>query len=139
MIKKQIFSKKISIFLISGLFFCFLTFLHFTWMNFTNISKGVNAIQGTVDLRSIDTSHNFKVKLQKEWEFYPNVLLASENVQSVEQNKVYTNQPESWDQYFKNSEKAHYGSYRLKILKEHTSSQMYGITIPEGLAPYELI
>ncbi len=138
MIKKQIFSKKISIFLISGLFFCFLTFLHFTWMNFTNISKGVNAIQGTVDLRSIDTSHNFKVKLQKEWEFYPNVLLASENVQSVEQNKVYTNQPESWDQYFKNSEKAHYGSYRLKILKEHTSSQMYGITIPEGLAPYEL-
>ncbi|MGG2104087.1 ATP-binding protein [Lysinibacillus pakistanensis] len=138
MIKKQIFSKKISIFLISGLFFCFLTILHFTWMNFTNISKGVNAIQGTVDLRSIDTSHNFKVKLQKEWEFYPNVLLASENVQSVEQNKVYTNQPESWDQYFKNNEKAHYGSYRLKILKEHTSPQMYGITIPEGLAPYEL-
>lgn len=138
MIKKQIFSKKLSVFLISGLFFCFLTLLHFIWMNFTNISTGVNVIQGTVDLRSIDTSHNFKVKLQKEWEFYPNILLASENAQSVEQNKVYTNQPESWDQYFKNGEKVHYGSYRLKILKEHTSPQMYGITIPEGLAPYEL-
>lgn len=107
-------------------------------MNFTNISKGVDVIQGTVDLRSIDTSHNFKVKLQNEWEFYPNVLLASENVQSVKKNKVYTNQPESWDQYFKNNEKVRYGSYRLKILKEHTSPQMYGITIPEGLAPYEL-
>ncbi|MFF2177846.1 ATP-binding protein [Lysinibacillus sp. NPDC058147] len=107
-------------------------------MNFTNISKGVDVIQGTVDLRSIDTSHNFKVKLQNEWEFYPNVLLTSENVQSVKQNKVYTNQPESWDQYFKNNEKVRYGSYRLKILKEHTSPQMYGITIPEGLAPYEL-
>ncbi|MFF2795192.1 ATP-binding protein [Lysinibacillus xylanilyticus] len=107
-------------------------------MNFTNISKGVDVIQGTVDLRSIDTSHNFKVKLQNEWEFYPNVLLASENVQSVKKNKVYTNQPESWDQYFKNNEKVRSGSYRLKILKEHTSPQMYGITIPEGLAPYEL-
>ncbi|MFJ8520683.1 ATP-binding protein [Lysinibacillus xylanilyticus] len=107
-------------------------------MNFTNISTGVNAIQGTVDLRSIDTSHNFKVKLQNEWEFYPNVLLASENDQSVEQNKVYTRQPESWDRYFKNNEKVRNGSYRLKILKEHTSPQMYGITIPEGLAPYEL-
>lgn len=138
MMKKKIFSKKFTILLISGLFFCFLTFLHFTWMNFTNISKGVDVKQGTVDLRSIDTSHNFIVKLQNEWEFYPNVLLASENVQSVEQNKVYTNQPESWDQYFKNNEKVRYGSYRLKILKEHTSPQMYGITIPEGLAPYEL-
>lgn len=138
MMKKNIFSKKITIFLVSGLFFCFLTFLHFTWMNFTNISTGVKAIQGTVDLRSIDTSQNFKVKLQSEWEFYPNVLLASENDQSVEQNKLYTHQPESWDQYFKNNEKGSYGSYRLKILKEHTSPQMYGITIPEGLAPYEL-
>jgi len=87
MIKKQMFSKKLMIFLIPGLFFCFLTFLHFTWMNFTNISTGVNAIQGTVDLRSIDTSRNFKVKLQKEWEFYPNVLLTSENAQSFTNNE----------------------------------------------------
>lgn len=138
MMKNNMFYKKSTIFITSGLFFCFLTFLHFTWMNSTNIATGVDAIQGTVDLRSIDTSHNFIVKLQREWEFYPNVLLASENAQSVEQNKVYTNQPESWDQYFKNNEKDHYGSYRLKILKEHSSPQMYGITIPEGLAPYEL-
>ncbi|WP_338652266.1 ATP-binding protein [Lysinibacillus sp. Y5S-8] len=107
-------------------------------MNFTNISTGIDAIQGTVNLRNIDTSHNFIIKLQKEWEFYPNILLASENTQSVEQHKVYTNQPESWDQYFQHNDGVHYGSYRLKILREHTAPQMYGITIPEGLAPYEL-
>lgn len=136
--KKKILSKNFTIFLLAGSFICFLTFLHLTWMNFTNISAGVSAKKGTVDLRSIDTSHHFIVKLQGEWAFYPNVFLVSENVQSVKQNKVFTNQPESWNQYFKNNEKAHYGSYRLKILKEHTSPQMYGITIPEGLAPYEL-
>lgn len=138
MMKKKILSKNFTIFLIAGLFFCFLTLIRFTWMNFTNISTGIDAIQGTVNLRNIDTSHNFIIKLQKEWEFYPNILLASENTQSVEQHKVYTNQPESWDQYFQHNDEVHYGSYRLKILKEHTAPQMYGITIPEGLAPYEL-
>lgn len=138
MMKKKILSKNFTIFLISGLFFCFLTLIRFTWMNFTNISTGIDAIQGTVNLRNIDTSHNFIIKLQKEWEFYPNILLASENTQSVEQHKVYTNQPESWDQYFQHNDEVHYGSYRLKIFKEHTAPQMYGITIPEGLAPYEL-
>lgn len=138
MMKKKILSKNFTIFLIAGLFFCFLTFIRFTWMNFTNISTGIDAIQGTVNLRNIDTSHNFIIKLQKEWEFYPNILLASENTQSVEQHKVYTNQPESWDQYFQHNDGVHYGSYRLKILREHTAPQMYGITIPEGLAPYEL-
>ncbi|WP_230875089.1 ATP-binding protein [Lysinibacillus cavernae] len=136
--KKKIFSKNFTIFLIAALFFCFLSLIRFTWMNFTNISEGVAATQGTVDLTNIDTSHNFKIKLQKEWELYPNIFLASESVTSFEQKKIYTNQPESWDQYFQNNNGNHYGSYRLKILKEHTSPQMYGITIPEGLAPYEL-
>ncbi|MDP1396073.1 ATP-binding protein [Lysinibacillus capsici] len=136
--KKKIISKKLVIILTSGLFICFLSFLHLIWMNFTNIPTGVSAKQGLLDLRSIDTSHHFKVKLQGEWEFYPNVHLASKNEQSVEQNRVYTNQPEPWDHYFKNKEKSLFGTYRLKILKEHTYPQMYGITIPDGLAPYEL-
>ena len=136
--KKKILSKNFKILLISGLFFCFLTFLRFTWMDFTNISEGVAAKQGTIDLTNIDTSHDFKVRLQKEWELYPNVLLFSENTKSLESQKVYTNQPEAWDQYFPDNSEIHYGSYRLKILKEHASPQIYGITIPEGLAPYEL-
>ncbi len=138
MIKKKIFSKKITIFLIAGLFFSFLTLLRFTWLDFTNIPEGVAATQGTMDLRGIDTSHDFKIKLQKEWEFYPNLLLASESDKPNALNKIYTNQPESWDHFFHNKQEIHYGSYRLKILKEHTSPQMYGITIPEGLSPYEL-
>jgi two-component system sensor histidine kinase ChiS len=136
--KKKIFSNNFTIFLIAGLFFCFLTLTRFTWMSFTNTSTGVAAIQGIVDLRNVDTSQNFSIKLQSEWEFYPNTLLISENTKSFKQNKIYTNQPESWDQYFENNDEIHYGSYRLTILKEHISSQMYGITIPEGLAPYEL-
>lgn len=138
MMKKKLLSKKITIFLIAGLFFCFLTLLRFTWLNFTNIAEGVAAIQGTVDLRNINTSQDFKIKLQNQWEFYPNVFLASEKALAFKQNRIYTHQPESWDHYFQNNQALHYGTYRLKILKEHTSPQMYGITIPEGLAPYEL-
>ena len=68
----------------------------------------------------------------------PNLLLASESDKPNALNKIYTNQPESQDHYFHNKQEIHSGSYRLKILKEHTSPQMYGITIPEGLSPYEL-
>lgn len=131
-------NKKLKILIISGLFFCFLTTLRFTWMDFTNISEGVDAQQGVVDLTGIDTSHNFKVRLQKEWELYPNTLLFSESTKPLGQQKVYTNQPEAWDAYFQHNDEVRYGSYRLKILKEHASPQMYGITVPEGLAPYEL-
>lgn len=66
MIKKKIFSKKITVILVAGLFFCFLTLLRFIWMDFTNTAKGVAATQGAIDLRGIDTNHDFKIKLQKE-------------------------------------------------------------------------
>ncbi|KGR88255.1 hypothetical protein [Lysinibacillus boronitolerans] len=88
MIKKKIFSKKITIMLVAGLFFCFLTLLRFIWMDFTNTAKGVAATQGAIDLRGLDTNHDFKIKLQKEWELYPNLLLASEGVKPYTQDKI---------------------------------------------------
>ena len=39
-------------------------------MDFTNTAKGVAATQGAIDLRGIATNHDFKIKLQKEWELY---------------------------------------------------------------------
>lgn len=46
MIKKKIFSKQITILLVAGLFFCFLTLLRFSWMDLTNTAEGVAATQG---------------------------------------------------------------------------------------------
>ena len=57
-------------------------------MDFTNTAKGVAATQGAIDLRGLDTNHDFKIKLQKEWELYPNLLLASEGVKPYTQDKM---------------------------------------------------
>ncbi len=140
MIKKQILSKNLKIFLIASLFFSLLLLLRFTWMNLIDVPEGAVAKQGTIDLRGIETSKDFKRKLHGEWEFYPNTLLVSDNPKPSEQNghKIYSALPESWDKYFNNETNIHYGSYRLTILKDDTKPQLYGITIPEGLSPYEL-
>ncbi|MGN4126975.1 ATP-binding protein [Lysinibacillus sphaericus] len=102
-----------------------------------NVPEGVTAKQGTIDLRGFDTSNDFKMKLNGEWAFYPDTLLASENVERND-HKMYSHLPESWDNFFKDNDDVHYGTYRLKILKEHDTPQLYGITIPDGLSPYEL-
>ncbi|MFJ6267433.1 ATP-binding protein [Lysinibacillus xylanilyticus] len=109
-------------------------------MDFINVHEGVVAKQGTIDLRDIETSKDFQRRLQGEWEFYPNTLLVSKNQKPSEQNdhKIYSTLPESWDKYFNNGKIIHFGSYRLTILKDHKKPQLYGITIPEGLSPYEL-
>ncbi|MGE7674913.1 ATP-binding protein [Lysinibacillus sp. NPDC094403] len=140
MIKTKIISKNLKILLITSLFFSLLALLRFTWMDFINVQEGVIAKQGTIDLRGIETSKDFQRKLQGEWEFYPNILLVSENQKPSKQNghKIYSTLPESWDKYFINEKDIHYGSYRLTILKDHKKPQLYGITIPEGLSPYEL-
>ncbi len=140
MIKKQIISKNLKIVLIVSLFFSLLTLLRFTWMNIIDVPEGAVAKQGTIDLRGVETSKDFKRKLHGEWEFYPNTLLVSENPKPYKQNghKIYSTLPESWDKYFNNETNIHYGSYRLTILKDDKKPQLYGITIPEGLSPYEL-
>ena len=138
MMKKKILSKNITIFLIAGIFFCLLTLLRFAWLDLTNVPEGISAKQGAVDLRAVDTSYDFKTKLQGEWALYPDTLLVSEKSSVQDEKKVYSNQPESWNKYFKELSNGQYGSYRLTILKQHNAPQMYGMTIPEGLAPYEL-
>ncbi len=138
MIKKKILSKNLKIFLIASLFFCLLTLLRFTWIDLINVPEGVPAKQGTIDLRAINTSNDFKIKLQGEWELYPNTLLISENPSSQNGHRTFSSQPESWNKYFKNQGDVHFGSYRITILKDHEKLQLYGITIPEGLSPYEL-
>lgn len=60
-------------------------------MDFTKTAEEVAATQGSIDLRENDTNHDFKIKLQKEWELYPYLLLTSEGVKPNTQNKFYTN------------------------------------------------
>lgn len=107
-----------------------------TWVNFLTIPDGAIAEQGTLDLRGIDTSANFKMKLNGGWELYPNTLLATDNIHPAN-TKVYSHLPEAWDSYFEQKEAIRYGTYRLKIIKDHDVPKLYGITIPESLSPYE--
>lgn len=138
--KTKIIPKNLKIFLIASAFIILLALLRFTWMDFINVQEGIVAKQGIIDLSGIETSKDFQRRLQGEWEFYPNTLLVSENQKQNKQNghHIYSVLPESWDKYFNNEKDIHYGSYRLTILKDHKKTQLYGITIPEGMSPYEL-
>ncbi|WP_431028675.1 hybrid sensor histidine kinase/response regulator [Lysinibacillus sp. LZ02] len=140
MVKKKIIYKDFTILLVASLFFCLLTLLRFAWIDFINVPEEIAAQQGTIDLGNIDTTHDFQVKLYGDWEFYPYTLLAAENSKLIQSNSntIYSALPESWDKYFKNNDTIHYGTYRLTIMKEHDTPQLYGITIPDGLSPYEL-
>ncbi|MFJ7733518.1 hypothetical protein ACIQXF_16735 [Lysinibacillus sp. NPDC097231] len=127
MIKKKILSKNLKIFLIASLFFCLLTLLRFTWIDLINVPEGVPAKQGTIDLRAINTSNDFKIKLQGEWELYPNTLLISENLSSQNGHRTFSSQLESWNKYIKKQGDVHFGSYRLTILKYHEKPQLYAL------------
>ncbi|MEG0258372.1 MAG: ATP-binding protein [Lysinibacillus sp.] len=91
-------------------------------------------------MREVDTSTNFKIKLNGEWAFSPGLLLPpdSPNLQMQNSETIYSNLPEAWNTYFDKGEAAHYGTYRLKILKEHNTPQLYSITIPDSLSLYEI-
>ena len=89
MMKKKILSKNITIFLIAGIFFCLLTLLRFAWLDLTNVPEGISAKQGTVDLRAVDTSYDFKTKLQGEWALYPDTLLVSEKSSVQDEKKFF--------------------------------------------------
>ena len=111
--------KNLKILITTCLIFTFLIILLLSWMSLLEVPEGVTAEQGTLDLRDIDTSANFKMKLNGEWEFYPNVLLASENnPNGLAGAKVYSQLPETWEPYFEQKEEIHYGTYRLKIVKD---------------------
>ncbi|WP_264990057.1 ATP-binding protein [Lysinibacillus piscis] len=102
-----------------------------------NVGDEANIQQGVLDLNTLHTNKGFQIKLSGEWELYTNTLLISESQKSVK--PTYSHLPESWSPYFHKQDGIHYGSYRLTILKEHTDvPQMYGITIPDGLTPYEV-
>lgn len=140
MMKKILHSNNLKTFLFASLFVFLLIVLRAGWTNFLHIPDQVTAEQGTIDLREIDTSDNFKMKLNGEWAFYPNALVSPENLDqyATQNEKIYSNFPEAWNPYFENEEKIHYGTYHLRILKEHDVPQLYGINIPEGLSTYEV-
>lgn len=140
MTKKIPYSKNFHIILFTSLFLLLLVALRLSWMNFVDVPQQAVAKQGRIDLGEVDTSENFKIKLKGEFEFFPSTFLIGEGSKKMIEKgeKVYSDVPEAWDQYFKDTEDVHYGTYRFRIVKKHSSPQLYGIKIPDSLSPYEL-
>lgn len=82
------------------------------------------ANDGVINLSEYDFSENEIVKLDGDWEFYYNQLLAPKD---FEKNHEYTFQefPKDWNKYTINEEKITgrgYGTYRLKIIPNNKDS-----------------
>ncbi|WP_342514554.1 ATP-binding protein [Sporosarcina sp. FSL K6-1522] len=94
------------------------------WITLSLGHTKVEAQQGVLDLRGWDFDNDETLALDGAWEFYPDVLLASEGIEA--NNKKYSVKPGKW-----HSNSPIYGTYRLKIiLADEQQKQHYQMLLP---------
>ena len=118
---KTIISIIISILIIS------LSTIYILRNNIQDESNHWKAKEGVIDLSNCDYIYDTIIKLDGEWEFYPNVLLTpEEDFDEYENIKKYVDTPSSWEPYLNDDGSVDgSGTYRLKI--NLPDDDIYGI------------
>jgi hypothetical protein len=100
------------------------------------------AIKGILDLRKIDNSDHFTVKLNGEWEFYwKKMLRPNDFISGNEKPDFYGNVPSYWTNYDINEIKPGkfgYATYRLKILFPKGFDKSLAIDLPVFDSSYDI-
>ncbi|AZK47290.1 response regulator [Paenibacillus lentus] len=121
------------ILLVSLLFLSVLTGFRFIWLHFFTTPSHPTAVQGKLDLRDWKQLTNHTVRLDGEWEFYPNTFFMqnSEISTALEDPIDYIPVPDSWKFPKKQSTNPYYGfgSYRLRILVDPNQGKSYAFHI----------
>lgn len=105
-----------------------LTTFRLIWLNLFATPQHPHAIHGVLDLRGYPSIHEHTIKLNGEWEFYPQIFLM-ETDQTFDQlikERKFIQVPSNWA----DSNNAYdFGSYRLKILIDTPQDNRFGIRI----------
>lgn len=89
------------------------------WLHHFGSFEEYQITRGVLDLRGMDLTQMKPVKLNGEWEFYPEHFVMGQSGSPTEAKPSYVQVPGSWAGAFANTETAAafgYGTYRMRIL-----------------------
>lgn len=127
--------------LLVALFLAILTGLRMVWLSFYTTPDHPYASQGVLDLRDWDLMTDHSITLDGQWEFYPNILLMTDQLNSPDETEAsFIQVPGGWDSYvLSDTNKAFgYGSYRLRILTDPDKGKSFGIHVTNVLSSSEV-
>lgn len=102
--------------------------IHIIALNYVDIEERYIAEKGVLDITDWNIENEGNIKLDGQWEFYPGVLLKSEEIKSnrYDEIKKYADVPGSWKDYLNEDESSHgAGTYRLVI--KVPEDRIYGV------------
>lgn len=88
------------------------------WSELFSTAEHPEAVLGVLDVRHLDLSNSDSIPLEGEWIFYPDKLISSFDINSVNNEVNYIQVPGDWRGLMTNEENSPmgYGTYRLRIL-----------------------
>lgn len=114
--------------LLALLFLSVLTGFRLIWMHVFAEPPHPPLEQGVLDLRGWDFQQNRSIRLNGEWEFYPNQLLDAKET-APSSDAVMLQVPGDWREAMPDQSPFGYGTYRLRILVDGTIDQPYALWI----------
>ncbi|ANY67618.1 hypothetical protein BBD42_14885 [Paenibacillus sp. BIHB 4019] len=132
---------KIRLFIYILLFASFLTGLHFAWNAAHKPPVHPVAKQGVLDLRNWHFIDGETIRLNGQWEFYPDAFLPPEPFSSIPTDKSWAVVPAAWGSYSDNNSNRTgfgFGTYRLKLLLPDNNVDQYGMEMMVVSSSYEL-
>ncbi|PWA09444.1 histidine kinase [Pueribacillus theae] len=131
---------KRKIFLFTSLFLLIITSFRIVWITSNLMPDQPQAKRGVLDLRKWDFSESPILTLDGEWEFYPNTLLTAEQIEShsFTEQKELIPVPRKWNKFIPNetNSPSDFGTYRLRILVNEDTKQLYGLKTPSIRTAY---
>lgn len=115
------------------LFLIILTIPRLLWLYLYVAPDQPHAVKGTLDLRQGEAIKNHSIRLEGEWEFYPDTLLEPGNEKNSWLTQ-YIRVPGDWKTSTENGHTYGFGSYRLRILVEPDAGRIYGLHLPDAHA-----
>lgn len=110
------------------LFVAIFTGLRLFWIKALTNTDPPQIVNGELDLRNWDFSKNYSITLDGEWEFYPHTWLAGQDdFAEMAPQMLYV--PGNWSSVLSPKDQSPYGfgSYRLRILVDPESDEIYSI------------
>ncbi|WP_340085357.1 ATP-binding protein [Siminovitchia sp. FSL H7-0308] len=120
---------KTKTFFIACLFFLLLTCFRLIWLFHDSPSDQPKAVQGILDLRQWNMKEDQTIRLDGEWEFFPNTFLNPDESPKAPGEMISV--PGKWNKFFSGETTPAYGNgtYRLKILVPKDRKQDYGMRL----------
>ncbi|GGA01443.1 hypothetical protein GCM10008018_54630 [Paenibacillus marchantiophytorum] len=127
----------------TGIFLFLLIAVRIVWIFVFMPPQQPDAIRGQLDLRGMDLTQTHALKLDGEWEFYPNALIkeAKRDTDTSGIDDAFIQVPGDWKKSLSVEGRSSngFGTYHLRVLVDPREGQTYGmrlLNIPSAFTLY---